>query len=112
MARLSYATTEERLRKEFEIFGKIDFVRIVKNLEGKSRGYGFITFRHEKDAIYARDKADGRRVDNHRILVDKELGRTKKSWLPRRLGGGKGGESRQGLTDSLVEEVHREIRRE
>jgi U1 small nuclear ribonucleoprotein len=84
VAHLSYATTEERLRKEFETFGKIDHVRIVKNLEGKSRGYGFITFRHEKDAIYARDKGDGRRVDNHRILVDKELGRTKNSWLPRR----------------------------
>jgi U1 small nuclear ribonucleoprotein len=112
VAHLSYATTEERLRKEFETFGKIDHVRIVKNLEGKSRGYGFITFRHEKDAIYARDKGDGRRVDNHRILVDKELGRTKNSWLPKRLGGGKGGESRQGTTDYLVEEVRREIRRE
>lgn len=112
MARLSYSTTEERLRKEFETFGKIDIVRVVKNLEGKSKGYAFITFRHEKDAAYARDKADGRRVDNHRILVDRELGRTKKSWLPRRLGGGKGGETRQGPADYLVDEVRREIRRE
>lgn len=77
MARLAYITTEDRLRKEFEVFGKIDFVRVVKNLEGKPKGYAFITFRHEKDAAYAREKGDGRRIDNHRILVDRELGRTK-----------------------------------
>ena len=112
VARLSYATTEERLIKEFEIFGDIDYVRIVKDLKGKSKGYGFITFRREKDAAYAREKGDGRRVENRRILVDKELGRTKQTWLPKRLGGGKGGETRQGPTDYLVDEVKREIRKE
>ena len=99
VARLAYTTTEERLKKEFETFGDIDHVRIVKNLEGKSKGYAFVTYRREKDAAYAREKADGRRVDGHSILVDRELGRTKQSWLPKRLGGGKGGETRQGSTD-------------
>jgi len=65
------------LKREFEVFGDIEFVRIVKNFKGKSRGYGFITFRREKDAIYAREKGDGRKIDGHKILVDKELGRTK-----------------------------------
>jgi len=87
-------------------------VRIVKDLKGKSRGYGFVTFRREKDAAYAREKADGRRIEGHRILVDKELGRTKDNWRPKRLGGGKGGESRQGPNDYLVDEVKREIRKE
>ncbi len=87
-------------------------IRVVKNLEGKSKGYAFITFRHEKDAAYARDKGDNRRIDNHRVLVDRELGRTKQTWLPRRLGGGKGGETRQGPSDYLVDEVKREIRKE
>ena len=94
MARLSYSTTEERLEKEFSTFGDIDYVRVVKDLKGKSKGYAFITFRREKDAAYAREKADGRRIEGHRILVDKELGRTKQTWLPKRLGGGKGGETR------------------
>jgi U1 small nuclear ribonucleoprotein len=35
-------------------------------------------------------KGNGRRVDGRRVIVDYERGRTKKEWLPRRLGGGKG----------------------
>jgi U1 small nuclear ribonucleoprotein 70kDa len=35
-------------------------------------------------------KADGRRIEGRKVLVDRELGRTRKDWLPRRLGGGKG----------------------
>lgn len=35
-------------------------------------------------------RADGVKVDGRRLVVDYERGRTNKSWLPRRLGGGKG----------------------
>ncbi len=75
---MSFVTTEERLKKEFELFGTIDRVRLVKNLQGKSKGYAFVTFTRERDADYAIQKGDGRRVDGRRILVDRELGRTKK----------------------------------
>uniref|UniRef100_A0A0K0DW85 Guanylate cyclase domain-containing protein n=1 Tax=Strongyloides stercoralis TaxID=6248 RepID=A0A0K0DW85_STRER len=40
--------------------------------------------------IYAYKEADGIRIDRKRVLVDYERGRTRKDWLPRRLGGGKG----------------------
>jgi U1 small nuclear ribonucleoprotein len=50
---LSFVTTEERLKKEFELFGTIDRVRLVKNLQGKSKGYAFVTFTRERDADYA-----------------------------------------------------------
>jgi U1 small nuclear ribonucleoprotein 70kDa len=85
---------------------------LVTDLAGKSRGYAFVTFTRERDADYAISKADGRRVDGKRILVDRELGRTKMTWVPRRLGGGKGGETRRADTDYLVEEVLREIKKE
>jgi hypothetical protein len=35
-------------------------------------------------------QADGRKVDNRRVLVDVERGRTVPNWRPRRLGGGLG----------------------
>lgn len=53
MGRLSYSTTEERLKREFEIFGAIDRVRLVKDLKGQSRGYAFVTFMREREADYA-----------------------------------------------------------
>ena len=41
------------------------------------------------------------------------MGRTKETWLPRRLGGGKGGEKRRAVkADQLVREVERELRYE
>lgn len=113
IGRLSYQTTEERLRKEFEDFGPIESLRLVRKPDGTSRGYAFCTFRRDRDADYAIKKGDGRRIQGQRIIVDRELGRTKKSWLPKRLGGGKGGESRRAeKVDSLVREVEREMRHE
>ncbi len=35
-------------------------------------------------------QADGRKIDNRRVLVDVERGRTVPNWRPRRLGGGLG----------------------
>ena len=51
VGRLNYNTTEERLKREFEIFGPVEWVRVVKNRETrKSRGYAFVEFRNERDA--------------------------------------------------------------
>ncbi len=36
-------------------------------------------------------RADGKKIDGRRVIVDIERGRTIKGWKPRRLGGGKGG---------------------
>ena len=53
IGRLNYETTEERLKKEFELVGQIDSVRLVRDKKGKSRGYAFCTFKRERDADYA-----------------------------------------------------------
>jgi hypothetical protein len=40
---LSYELTEDRLRKEFEAFGKVVSARIITNrYNGKSKGFGFV----------------------------------------------------------------------
>lgn len=35
-------------------------------------------------------QADGKKIDNRRVVVDVERGRTVPNWRPRRLGGGLG----------------------
>lgn len=48
---LNYATTEDELKVEFERFGSIINVRVVRNHEtGSPRGFAFITFANEKSA--------------------------------------------------------------
>jgi len=65
-------------------------VKLIRDKKGKSRGYAFIEFEHSKDLKEAYKDADGRKINNRRILVDVERGRTVKNWKPRRLGGGLG----------------------
>ncbi|KAI6181579.1 U1 small nuclear ribonucleoprotein 70 kDa [Aphelenchoides besseyi] len=90
VARISYETSESRLRREFERYGRINKVVMVHDKDGKPRGYAFIEYAHKSDMSTAYKKADGMKIDGRRVLVDYERGRTQKSWLPRRLGGGKG----------------------
>ncbi len=48
---LSYDLTEDRLRKEFEAFGKVNSARIIMNrYNGKSKGFGFIHMPNRAEA--------------------------------------------------------------
>jgi len=87
---ISYTTTEKKLKRELERFGRIRRIRMIHDLEGKPRGYCFVEFEDERSMKDAYKSADRMRIDNRRILVDVERGRTVNGWLPRRLGGGKG----------------------
>ncbi|KAI9004850.1 hypothetical protein CLU79DRAFT_724071 [Phycomyces nitens] len=91
IARLSYELTESDLMREFELYGPIKNIRLVKTPEGKSRGYAFIEYEREKDMRAAYKDADGLKMLGRRVIVDVERGRTVKGWKPRRLGGGLGG---------------------
>lgn len=57
---------------------------------GKPRGYAFIEYVHKSDMKTAYKRADGKKIEGRRVLVDVERGRTVPDWKPRRLGGGKG----------------------
>uniref|UniRef100_A0A0D9XLC4 RRM domain-containing protein n=1 Tax=Leersia perrieri TaxID=77586 RepID=A0A0D9XLC4_9ORYZ len=90
-AGLNYETSEHRIKREFEAYGPIKRVRLVTDkITNKPRGYAFIEYMHTRDMKNAYKQADGRKIDNKRILVDVERGRTVPSWRPRRLGGGLG----------------------
>lgn len=94
VARLNYDTTESKLRREFEAYGPIEKIVIVHDrIKDKPKGYAFIEYRKRDDMHEAYKRADGKRIDGRRVLVDVERGRTRQSkgWLPRRLGGGLGG---------------------
>ena len=91
VARLSYNSNEKKLRKEFEVYGPIKRIRIVKNkLTGESRGYAFIEYENKKDFKIAYKFANGKKIDGRRVVVDFERGRTTLKWRSRKLGGGLG----------------------
>lgn len=91
VSRLSYETNEKRLEKEFEKYGSVKSVRIITNIkDGKSRGYAFVEYSKEKEAMAAYRDADGIKIDQRRVVVDIVRSQTVKGWKPRRLGGGLG----------------------
>jgi U1 small nuclear ribonucleoprotein 70kDa len=55
---------------------------------------------------------DGRRIEGKKIIVDRELGRTRKDWLPRRLGGGKGDSRRDRKDEDLIRKLKFELDQE
>jgi len=90
VARVSYDTTEKKLKREFEAFGSVKRVKMVYDQKGKPRGYAFIEYEHERDLKTSYKQGDGKKIDGRRVMVDVERGRTVEGWLPRRLGGGRG----------------------
>lgn len=50
-------------------------------------------------------KADGRKIEGNRVIVDRELGRTRSDWLPRRLGGGKGDSRRDRNDEDVIKQL-------
>ena len=76
VGRLSYDTTEKKLRREFEQYGPVKSIKmVVEKSTGKPRGYAFVEFENEKDMHVAYKRADGNKIDDRRVVVDVERGR-------------------------------------
>ena len=68
---LSWDTTSDGLKESFASFGKLEDVKLIKDFEtGRSRGFGFITFSQEDDAVNAMAEMDGKELDGRTIRVN------------------------------------------
>lgn len=95
VSRLDYDVTEKDLHREFDMYGPIQKIRVVRDKGGKSRGYAFVVYERERDMRAAYKDTEGIKIKGRRAMVDVERGRTVKDWKPMRLGGGLGGVSRK-----------------
>lgn len=85
------------MSQKFSSFGKIISVKVVRDIiTGLSKCYAFVEFKHRSDAKVAYQEMNHTIIDNCKILVDFEHGRTMPGWKPRRLGGGFGGKKESG----------------
>jgi len=105
VGRLSFDSNEKKLRREMEQYGPIKNVKMIVDRVGKPRGYAFVEFEREDDMTSAYRRADGKKIDGRRIVVDVERGRTVRNWRPRRFGGGAGGRKDLKSKKSLEDEA-------
>jgi cold-inducible RNA-binding protein len=83
---LAWATSSEGLRAAFEKFGEIEDAIVMTDREtGRSRGFGFVTFKSPADGDRARDEMNGAQLDGRMIKVDNATSK------PKGGGGGFGG---------------------
>lgn len=61
---LDWAITDEVLRKRFSQYGTIRSSVVMKNKDGKSRGFGFVDFLSAEDAKNALNDMNGLKFGN------------------------------------------------
>lgn len=94
VGRLAFEVTEAQLQLFLEKFAPVVRAVVVKDNQGKSRGYGFVEFASKNDALKAWEQADGQILAERALIVDWERARTDKTFKPARLGGSLGHRSR------------------
>ena len=67
---LSWNTGDKELEECFARFGAVSDAKVITDRDtGRSRGFGFITFDQDEDAMKAMSEMDGTEVDNRAIKV-------------------------------------------
>jgi len=86
---LARGVTEDELRAEFEAFGQVDSVSIIKDkFTGEARGFGFVEMANAEDAKKAIEGLNGKDVGGRALNINEARPREDK---PRGGGGGGGG---------------------
>jgi RNA recognition motif-containing protein len=81
---MSFSTSEQALRSEFEKYGAVDDVTIVTDREtGRPRGFAFVNMPNPSEGSAAMEAVNGLELDGRTLNVSEAR--------PRKEGGGGGG---------------------
>ncbi|KAL9141575.1 hypothetical protein ABFS82_14G114200 [Erythranthe guttata] len=90
---LAWATTDQSLEHAFSQFGEVIESKIINDREtGRSRGFGFVTFKDERSMREAIEGMNGQELDGRNITVNEAQSRGSGGGG----GGGFGGPRREG----------------
>ena len=68
---LSFGSSENDLRSEFEAFGEVTSVKIITDREtGRSRGFAFVEMSDDSAAQTAIDALNGKAIDGRPVSVN------------------------------------------
>ncbi len=94
---LSFGTSEEELRREFERFGEVGAVKIIMDRETrKSRGFAFVEMPNREQAMAAINGMNGKELAGQTLKVNEAKPREDRGGPSRERGGGGFGSSNRG----------------
>lgn len=68
---LAYSTTDEALRARFAPFGSLLAAMVlVDRLSGRSRGFGFVEYATDEEALLAIEAMNGSELDGRALVVN------------------------------------------
>ena len=68
---LPYTVDEMQMRQMFETFGELLEVTVIKDrMTGRSKGFGFVTFKNKEDAEKAIKEMHEKEVDGRKMIVN------------------------------------------
>ncbi len=93
---LDFRTTEDSLRKAFEVYGQVDRVNIVTDKDtGQQRGFGFVEMTNDAEGEKAIAGLNGALIDGRALNVNEARPKSASSGGGRgRSGSGGGGKGR------------------
>lgn len=91
---LPYATTDDRLKEVFSQAGTVSSATIIMDrMSGRSKGFGFVEFDNDEEAMKAIEMFNGKDMDGRNLTVNEARPLEAR---PPRTGGGGGYNSRYG----------------
>lgn len=87
---LSFKTSDEELKELFSQMGTVDSVRIIEDVNGRSRGFGFVEMSTREDGQKAIEQLNGKELNGRTLNVNEARQREER---PRGRSGGGGGRS-------------------
>ncbi len=68
---LPFSIDDEGLRKAFETYGEIEEISVIKDkFSGRSKGFGFVTFKNDDDAKKAIEEMNDKEVEGRALKVN------------------------------------------
>ena len=84
---LSWSTTDTRLRQAFAKYGELNEAVVVSDRDtGRSRGFGFVTYRDSTAAKLALGEMNGASLDGREIRVDSAQDKRSPTLMSARFG--------------------------
>ena len=94
---LSYSTTEDALREQFEAHGTVDAARVITDRDtGRSKGFGFVEMPNDDEAQAAIEALNGQEIEGRTLTVNEARPRPERGGAGRGGGGGGRGPGRGG----------------